>query len=436
MKIVPTKYQIRCIANGELCDDNGWILDYPDCCTPSMVRAEYSRRKLHVKKNKKFGLYRYANWLPVKRILSRSAEPITFRSKALAKELGLRKLYITFNGYWPEIGALMRTCSFKELEAYSVCSRLGDDMRDKVLVVSSAGNTARAFAQVCSDNNIKLLLTVPEDNLGSLWFEKPLNPCVKLISTESGSDYFDAINLGNIVCELDGFLAEGGAKNIARRDGMGTTMLSATTTIGRIPDYYFQAVGSGTGAIAAWEANLRFINDGRYGKNKARLMVTQNEPFTPIYDAWKAKSRALLPYDPEQARKDAACIYAPVLSNRKPPYSITGGLYDALMDTNGDVLTVTNQEAMEAGSLFEKLEGIDLNPAAAAATASLIKAVRESKITNKRAIVMLNVTGGGEKLFKATHNVWNLKPDRVFSVHATKEEIKDFVLSLEFKVES
>ena len=57
---------------------------------------------------------------------------------------------------------------------------------------------------------------------------------------------------------MDGFMAEGGAKNVARRDGMATTMLSATTTIGQIPDYYFQAIGSGTGAIAAWEANLSY----------------------------------------------------------------------------------------------------------------------------------------------------------------------------------
>ncbi len=55
---------------------------------------------------------------------------------------------------------------------------------------------------------------------------------------------------------------------MARRDGMGTTVLSATTFIGRIPDYYFQAIGSGTGAIAAWEANLRFLQDGRFGAQK------------------------------------------------------------------------------------------------------------------------------------------------------------------------
>ena len=93
---------------------------------------------------------------------------------------------------------------------------------------------------------------MPEENISALWFDRPLNPCVKLICPERGGDYFDAIFLSNLALKSRKFYAEGGAKNVARRDGMGTTVLSAATTIGEIPDYYFQAVGSGTGAIAAW----------------------------------------------------------------------------------------------------------------------------------------------------------------------------------------
>ena len=68
---------------------------------------------------------------------------------------------------------------------------------------------------------------------------------MKLICSEKGGDYFDAIHLSNLALKSDKFYAEGGAKNVARRDVMATTVLSAATTIGRIPDYYFQAVGSG-----------------------------------------------------------------------------------------------------------------------------------------------------------------------------------------------
>ena len=425
MTFTPTKYQVQCVADGRIGEDSGWMLDFPNSEKPSLIRAIYEKKQLEVKPENG-GLYRFADWMPLKNLLKDASCPVTYKSDKLAKKLGLNNLYITFNGYYPAIGAKMRTCSFKETEAYSVCARLSDELRNQVMVVSSAGNTARAFAQVCSDNNINLLLTVPEDNINALWFEKPLNPCVKLLCTESGSDYFDAINLGNIVCEMDGYFAEGGAKNIARRDGMSTTMMSATTFIGRIPDFYFQAVGSGTGAIAAWEANLRFIEDGRFGTSKARLMVSQNKPFTPMYDAWKAHSRALLPYDAEQARKDAAEIVAKVLSNRKPPYSLAGGLFDALEDTKGDMFAVTNDEAQKACDMFEELEGIDIYHAAGVATASLIQTV-ENKQVKADDVIMLNITGGGEKLFKQHNDVWYLKPNHVFKVDASKEEIKGFV---------
>lgn len=426
----PTNYHVLSVANGDTCIDSGWMLDFPNSEKSGMVRAIYEKKQLEVNEDLE-GLYRFADWLPIRNVLKGASYPVTYKSEKLAKKLGLNNLFITFNGWNPKIGAMTRTCSFKETEAYSVCGRLCDSQREKVMVVSSAGNTARAFAQVCSDNNIKLLLTVPEDNIDALWFENPLNPCVKLLCTESGSDYFDAINLGNIICEMDGFFAEGGAKNIARRDGMGTTMLSATTFIGRIPDFYFQAVGSGTGAIAAWEANLRLIEDGRFGSNKTKLYVSQNKPFTPMYDAWKQHSRELLPYDAKQARRDASEICAKVLSNRKPPYSLCGGLFDAMKDTDGDFFAVSNEEARNASELFEELERIDIHPAAGVATASLIQAV-ENKQVKANEIIMLNITGGGEKLFKSTHEITYLKPDHVFSVNATKNEIKDYVSKLKW----
>jgi cysteate synthase len=422
MIFTPTKYQLQTMATGRVFSDEGWTLDDKQCDKPSMVRPVYEQKQLNVREGKELGLYRYADWLPIKQMLQNPSEPITYKSEKLAHRLGLSNLYITFNGWWPERGARMTTCSFKEMEAYSVCARMGEELKDKVLVVASAGNTARAFAKVCSDNGIKLLLCVPQDNIKALWFDQPLNPCVKLITTESGSDYFDAINLSNVVCELDGYLAEGGAKNIARRDGMSTTMMSATTFIGRTPDFYFQAVGSGTGAIAAWEANLRFIGDGRFGANKARLMVSQNKPFVPMYDAWKADSRALLPYDADQARRDAAEICAPVLSNRKPPYGLAGGLYDALKDTNGDIFAVSNDEANAAKALFEETEGIDIYHAAAVAAASLQQAV-EKGVVKPDDVVMLNITGGGEKRFHAEHELHYLQPSHIFKIGFTKDEV-------------
>ena len=415
-----TEYTLKCVATEREFEDTGWVLEDKECAEPSLVRAIYAKKQLELKGDD-YGFYTFCDWLPVSRLLKGSAAPVTYRSEGLARHLGLKNLYITLNGYSPKHGAKMSTCSFKETEAYSVCGRMAQDEK-RVLVVASAGNTARAFAKVCSENNIPLLLSVPSDNLSALWFEKPINPCVKLIACERGGDYFDAIHLSDLALKSPRFYAEGGAKNVARRDGMATTVLSATTTIGRIPDYYFQAVGSGTGAIAAWEANMRLIEDGSYGSNTMKLMVSQNAPFVPMFDAWRADSRAMLPYDADKARRDVAIIDAKVLSNRKPPYGIKGGLYDALKATNGEILVATNAQARKAAKLFEELEGVDIHPAAAVATATLIKAVQDGKI-EKDATIMLNITGAGEEAFKAEHKTYALEPTKIFPLNATADDV-------------
>ena len=120
MNFTPTKYQLQTVATGRVFDDQGWTLDDKECASPSMVRPIYEKKQLHVKEDKDLGLYRYADWLPIKTMLSNPSEPITYKSEKLAKRLGLNNLYITFNGWWPERNARMTTCSFKEMEAYTI----------------------------------------------------------------------------------------------------------------------------------------------------------------------------------------------------------------------------------------------------------------------------------------------------------------------------
>ena len=180
----PTPYRLMNVATGRVFDDTGWLMGDPEGGNPSLVRAVYENRRF-TPRDDLDGIYRYAEWMPIRRTLRRSCAPVTYKSKGLAKYLGLENLYITFSGWNPRIGARMRTCSFKETEAYSVLARM-DASEKRILVVQSAGNTARAFAQVCSDNRIPIVICVPEDNLHDLWFRKALHPCVKLVAAPRG----------------------------------------------------------------------------------------------------------------------------------------------------------------------------------------------------------------------------------------------------------
>jgi cysteate synthase len=64
------------------------------------------------------------------------------------------------------------------------------------------------------------------------------------------------------------------------------------------------------------------------------------------------------------------------------------------MESRGDMLVATNQEALAASQLFNQSEGIDIDPAAAVALATLIKASRLKRIP-RQASVLLHITGGG-----------------------------------------
>lgn len=416
----PTKYKLVNVGTGRVFEDEGWTLADPEAQSPSLVRAVYENTKFTPREDLK-GLYRYAEWLPIRKPLRHhSHAPVTYKSKGLAEMLGMENLYITFSGYCPRLGARMETCSFKETEAFSVCARLPKNNK-RILVVQSAGNTARAFAKVCSDNNIPIVICVPLDNFSDLWFKKKLSSCVKIVATPSGTDYYDAIALGDKLCSDPRYMAEGGAKNVARRDGMGTTILSAVETIGRIPDAYFQAVGSGTGAIAAWENAERLAADGRFGENKMRIYASQNAPFTIMYDSWKAHSRQLVPMTPEEGRNKAEVILCKVLSNRKPPYSLAGGLFDVLEKSGGDMFKVSNDEVVSWVVRYFSAEGYDIFPASACAVASLKQALDAGVIKHDET-VMLNVTGGG--MLGATRKGFILKePDLVLSPDLPAEEI-------------
>jgi len=108
---------------------------------------------------------------------------------------------------------------------------------------------------------------------------------------------------------------------------------------------------------------------------------------------------------------------------------VTGGLFDALSDAGGDVMSVTNSEAREAVRRFLVTEGIDIHPAAAVAAASLFKAVNEG-VVRKTDLIMLNVTGGGEDRFKKEKELFFLKPSLVFSMNPDRDEVADRIASL------
>jgi cysteate synthase len=389
------------------------------CCAngcDALLASRYGERRFAPGTTR--GLFRFAEWLPCSAPAAASAAaeggagPVLHQCSRLGRRLGLDRLYCCFSGWWPEIGAWNPTCTFKDLEALPTLRALADAGRRRV-VLASAGNTGRAFAHAADAAGIDVVIVVPEAMLDRLWLpDGHATRRVRLIGLAGSDDYSAAIGLANEIGRHFGIDAEGGARNVARRDGMGTVMLEAARALGRLPDHYVQAVGSGTGAIAAVEAAERLRGDSRFADQPLpRLHLSQNAPFLPIYRAWR-DGAAIDPCACWEAAPGEAGVYAGVLANRNPPYALRGGLRDALTATGGEVYAVASDAARQAAAEFAACEGIDLDPAAAVAVASLAQAVAAGSIA-RGDLVLVNVTGGGRERLWRDLKVAPLPPDAV-----------------------
>jgi cysteate synthase len=383
-------YKLVCTACGAIYEDDGVRLQCSSEHGPALLRSEYVQRSFEP--GTADSMLRFDRWLPGARDLATSARTGVYHSTVLGSHLGLPKLWIAFSGWWPERGATLPTGTFKDLEAVSVLRRIqpGDT---RTLVLSSAGNTALAFARVCTENNLPALIVVPLKGWNEVMSHADVGPSVRVVAI-ADIGYEETIAFAREVCANGEFILEGGVRNVGRRDGMGTALLAAVEAIGTLPDYYFQAVGSAAGALAAHEAALRVRADGRFGSRVPRLMLSQNAPFTPLHDAWQAGSPFLIPRTAETTASQLAQIGAFVLSNQAPPYAPTGGVREALIESAGKTYAISNTELKNAQAVFAELEGVSIEPAAGVALASLIRAVRSGQI-EPDANVLLHVTGGG-----------------------------------------
>ncbi|RMG68037.1 MAG: cysteate synthase [Nitrospirae bacterium] len=415
-------YKIRCKHCGSLLKDT--YCAFCEHCQNALLVTEYNDTSFRYDCGE--GIWRY-NWLPVHRPEFIQPGPVVYHSEALGRRLGLKRLYIAFNGYWPDRGAEVKTCTFKEYEA-AVALENARENGVKGLVVASAGNTARAFAHLSTRTNFPVIIVVPKMCLLEMWYlvESVRVPTVAV----SDGDYADSIDVARRISSIMEMPFEGGVKNIAKRDGLGVVLMEAVRVMGRLPEHYFQAVGSGTGAIGVWEMAERFLRDGRWGDRLPRLHLAQNLPFAPMVKAWSQRSRELDPSDLNPSLINL--ITTRVLSNRYPAYGVVGGVYDALSSSGGEMYGVENEEVFYAMRLFEETEGIDIVPASAVAVGALIQALKAGSI-GKDDTVLLNITGGGERIVEKHCGTFIVEP--LFVSKNTSDKQLEELLCRQLKID-
>jgi len=391
------KYQLRCLGTQDRIDDE-YTVRYHD---KALLRAEYATE---IEPQDLNGLWRWADWLPVSKPGALNAGSVCYKSKGLGDALMLSNLWISFHGYWPEKGGACPTTTFKDMEAVTTLQRL-QDHNVPGLICSSAGNTARAFAYFGGLADYPILLIVAEKHLERLWVPKGHpTESVKIIGIKGG-DYGDANEVTSQIMEVGGWRREGGVHNVARRDGIGSLILTAIESVGAMPKHYFQGVGGGPGPIGVHEMAQRAISAGLAEGPVPRQHLSQNAEFCLVHDAWQKRTFELNPAS-EAVHPE---VYSDLLVNRAPAYSVRGGLFDMLVESNGATYAVTYEEAEAADKLFRETEGIDPLSPGAVALASLKQAIYRGEIHRDDSIV-LNISGGGQERFKSENETTVIEP--------------------------
>ncbi|MCK5828576.1 cysteate synthase, partial [Candidatus Bipolaricaulota bacterium] len=389
--MISKKLELKCVGCGAMVAPPRLHCD--DC--DSLLRSQYVVTTFEPRDRS--SLFAFQDWLPSTASSDIPIGAAVYSSEGLSKKLGLSNLAIAFSGYAPEIGAYNPTGSFKDFEAVPTMLYYREHGIES-LILASAGNTARAFAYAAVQLDYPVIIVVPERALERLWIPCEPTGAIRLVVLEGCDDYSVAIQTASYIGQTLNIANEGGARNVARRDGMSTAILEYAKQRNTLPTHYFQAIGSGTGAIATWEASQRLIAAGK-GEIPPQLHLSQNAPFTPIHDAWTLNTPIEPDADVEGQLRRIDQIDALVLANRTPPYAVTGGVRDALASTDGHTVAVTNEDARTAARLFNETEGLAIGPAAAVATASLIQAIARKQVAREDAI-MLHITGNNEALLQ------------------------------------
>nr|MDO8043141.1 threonine synthase [Candidatus Baldrarchaeota archaeon] len=293
--------------------------------------------------------------------------------------LGLKFLYLKLDCCNP-------TGSFKDRGASAAISR-ALELGVKTIVGYSTGNAGVAQAAYAARAGLESVIFVHKTaSLGKL-VQAMLHG--SLVVRVDGT-FEDAANLAKQCSKEFGWMFNGGVVNPARHHGKKTIAYEICEQLSwNVPDMYIQSVGVGTAAIGAYKGFKEFYDLG-WINEIPRIVCVQAEGCAPMVDAFKNNREEVVPV------KDPKTVASAIAVGNPAGWPL---LRKAVLETDGIVDSVSDDEILKAEKLLAKLEGIFAEPAAAAPIA-LLKNLRENGEIDKDTRVVCMISGHGLKALK------------------------------------
>ena len=355
------------------------------CGKPLLVRYDLDRAKQTLTKEslrkRSADLWRYREVLPVENdeniiSLGEGWTPL-LAAKQLGAKLGLRELYIKDESQNPSQSFKARGMT----AAVSMAKELGA----RKLAVPSAGNAAGALAAYAARAGLECFIFMPRDT-----------PRANVVECEQ---------TGATVTLMNGLITDCGAEVARRKNEEGWFDVSTLKepyrvegkkTLGyelaeqlnwTLPDVIIYPTGGGTGLIGMWKAFAEMEELGWLGAKRPRMVTVQAAGCAPIVKAFEDGKRFA----------DEFPAATTIASGLRVPRAIGDFMIlDALRESGGTAVSVTDAELIAATREIGATEGVFCAPEGAASLPALRKLIDAGKLQSDEQVVLFN-TGGGVK---------------------------------------
>ena len=323
-------------------------------------------------------MWRYAELLPVVDShhivsLNESMTPL-LPAQRLAASLGLEALWVKDESRLP-------TGSFKARGLAMAVSKAKELGLTK-LAIPSAGNAATALASYAAQAGMEAHIFMPQD----------VPPFNRNTCQLAGADVtlIDGLitDAGKIVAErkeTEGWFDVSTLKEPYRVEGKKTMGLEIAEQFNwELPDVIVYPTGGGTGIVGMWKVFQELEAIGWIDEKRPRMIAVQAAGCAPVVKAWRDGAAQAEPWT--NAQTTAAGL--------RVPQAVGDFLIlDAIYQSSGAAIAVTDDEIWEAMATLATHEGILACPEGAATVAGLSKLAKAGEIQPENRVVLFN-TGG------------------------------------------
>ncbi|NCB74105.1 MAG: threonine synthase [Clostridia bacterium] len=392
--------EYEAIPNLENCTCGG-ILDI-------IYDYDYIKTKLTkdvLSKRGDYSMWRYREVLPVEEDTENTKLRVgwspLYDEPRLASMLGIAKLYIKDDGLNP-------TSSLKDrASAMAVAKAL--EAKAEVIGCSSTGNAASSLAGNAAAAGLKTYIFVPA--------RAPKGKVAQLVTFGANvisvdGSYEDTFKISAEAIKKWGWYNRNAAINPYLSEGKKTVSLEIGEQLKWVcPDFVAVSVGDGCTIAGVWKGFKDLYALGLIDR-LPRLISVQAAGCCPINRA-VAENKPWYPME-ENTLADSIAVGVP----RNPDKAI-----NAIIESNGIVINVTDEEIMAAQKLLGTSCGVFGEPAGVTGTAGLKKACEEGLIPKDATVVSI-VTGNGLKdvdnTIKAVKAPVVIRPDMESLIEAFK----------------